>query len=89
MGTAGQAVNPHTGEAHAGALATHPDMQLAEELAYTCYQGYQDMAAKLAPEIWHFKTDGAPVSACYGCGGRSWDDRKNSESQGNLSGFLS
>jgi hypothetical protein len=64
------AVNPHTGEAHAGALSTHPDMQLAEELAYTCYQGYQDMAAKLAPEIWHFKTDGAPVSACYGCGGR-------------------
>ncbi len=32
------------------------DMILAKELMRTCYEGYQAMAAKLAPEIWRFKT---------------------------------
>ena len=32
------------------------DMVLAKELMRTCYEGYQAMAAKLAPEIWRFKT---------------------------------
>ena len=31
------------------------DMILAKELMRTCYEGYQAMAAKLAPEIWRFK----------------------------------
>lgn len=30
-------------------------MILAKELMRTCYEGYQAMAAKLAPEIWRFK----------------------------------
>ena len=38
------------------ALEQHPDMILAKELMRTCYEGYQAMAAKLAPEIWRFKT---------------------------------
>ena len=41
-----------------GGLAAHPDMVLAKELMRTCYEGYQHMAAKLAPEIWRFKQGG-------------------------------
>lgn len=41
---------------HLRNLLARRDMILAKELMRTCYEGYQAMAAKLAPEIWRFKT---------------------------------
>jgi len=45
-------------------LLQHPDMRLAEELMYTCYMGYREMAAELAPEIWRFRYRDARYEPC-------------------------